>query len=245
VRYPLVGNDRPLRYKDGSPNDITTNGGAINWNDLFPAVKVNKVLDLIEDKYGITFTGSFLDYNQFTKLWLFLKNAELPRAYSQGLRVDFLTTTGVAFPELNLTTDLITTNWDSGFFGSLGPQRLLLKFKVTPSNATLYKIDVYVDGQVYNTFENLTGIQEVEAYNQTRTDDPDNHEIYFVVSSLGAMTFESRLEYIRRRSGDNVSAGLNLVGQSLTFIQNVSAYVPIFEIKATLVGTNTLTNSPL
>ena len=236
VRYPLVGNNRPLRYADASPNDITTNAGAVVWSDLFPAVRLTKVLELIEDKYAINFTGSFLAYNQFTKLSLLLKNSELPRAYSQGLRVDFLTKTGVTFPELNLTTDLITTNWDSGFFGSSGPQRLILKFKVTPSNSTLYKIDLYVDGQVYNTFENLTGIQEVEAYNQTRTDDPDNHEMYFVVSTLGAMNFQSRLEYIRRRSGDNVSTGLNLTGQSITFIQNIGAYVPDIKVEDFFMG---------
>ncbi len=239
VRYPLVSNNRSFRYADASPFDVTTNAGAILWNDLFPAVKINKILELIEDKYSINFEGNFLNYNQMNKLWMLLKNSELPRAYSQGLKVDFLTTTGTPFPELNFATDIITTNWDSGFNLLTGPQRLILKYRVTPNLATIntiYKIELFVDGQIYNTFENLTGIQEVTAYSQTRTEDPDNHEMYFRVSSLGDLNFTSRLEYIRRRGGDNVSTGLNNTGQAMTFIQNIASYVPDIKVSDFFMG---------
>lgn len=240
VRYPLVANDRTFRYNDASPDDVTTNAGAILWNDLFPAVRINKILELIENKYDIDFIGDFLNYNQVTKLWMLLKNSELPRAFSEGLKVDFLTTTGTSFPELNLTTDVITTNWDSGFNGTNpNPQRLILKYKVTPNLATIttiYKIELFVDGVVYNTFENLVGVNEVILYSQTRSEDPDNHEMYIKVSSLGSLTFTSRLEYIRRRAGDAVSVGLNNTGQSMSFIQNVSAYVPDIKVSDFFMG---------
>jgi hypothetical protein len=239
VRYPIISNDRTFRYNVGGPFDVTTNGGAILWTDLFPAVRINKILELIEDKYDIDFTGSFLTYNQVIKLWMLLKNAELPRAYSQGLNVNFLTTSGVSFPELNLTTDVITTNWDSGFFGASGPQRLILKYKLTPNLATIntiYKIELFVDGQVFSTFENLSGENEIILYSQTRSEDPDNHEMYIRVSSLGSLTFESRLEYIRRRSGDVVSVASNTTGQSMSFIQNIASYVPDIKVSDFFMG---------
>lgn len=237
VRYPLVGNNRRLTYKDGSSTDVTTNAGAIPYNDLFPAVRVNKIFDMIEQYYGLQFTGTFFNYVQVNELWLLLKNAELPRAYGGGQIVDFLTTTGTPFPEMNFTTNIITTNWDSGFGGvNPNPQRLILKLKITPSNANFYRIDVYVDGAIYNTFENLTGIQEVVAYDQTRTDDPANHQIYFTVSCLGNLNFTTRLEYIRRRFTENVSTGLNNTGQSLTFIQNCQAYVPDIKVADFFMG---------
>jgi len=239
VRYPLIANDRTFRYNDASPDDVTTNGGSIVWTDLFPAVKINKILELIEDKYDIDFTGSFLNYNQVVKLWMLLKNAELPRAYSQGLNVNFLTTSGVAFPELNLTTDVITTNWDAGFFGASGPQRLILKYKLTPNLATIntiYKIELFVDGQVYNTFDNISGENEIILYSQTRSEDPENHEMFIRVSSLGSLTFNSRLEYIRRRSGDVVSVASNTTGQSMSFIQNIAAYVPEIKVSDFFMG---------
>lgn len=241
VRYPLVSNNRSFRYADASPFDVTTNAGAILWNDLFPAVKINKILELIEDKYSINFEGNFLNYNQMNKLWMLLKNSELPRAYSQGLKVDFLTTTGTPFPELNFATDIITTNWDSGFNLSTGPQRLILKYKLTPSLATIntiYKIELFVDGQIYNTFENLTGpiTDGIILYSQTRTEDPENHEMFIRVSSLGDLNFTSRLEYIRRRGGDNVSTGLNNTGQAMTFIQNIASYVPDIKVSDFFMG---------
>ena len=241
VRYPLIANDRTFRYNDASPDDVTTNAGSIVWTDLFPAVRINKILELIEDKYDVDFTGSFLNYNQVVKLWMLLKNAELPRAYSQGLNVNFLTTSGVSFPELNLTTDVITTNWDSFIWAGVNPnpQRLILKYKLTPNLATIntiYKIELFVDGQVFSTFENLTGENEVTLYSQTRSEDPDNHEMFIRVSSLGSLTFESRLEYIRRRSGDRVSVASNTTGQSMSFIQNIAAYVPDIKVSDFFMG---------
>jgi hypothetical protein len=236
VRYPLIANDRTFRYNDASPDDVTTNAGSIVWTDLFPAVKINKILELIEDKYDVDFTGSFLNYNQVVKLWMLLKNSELPRAYSQGLNVNFLTTSGVAFPELNLTTDVITTNWDSGFFVVSGAQRLILKYRVTPTTSTIYKVELFVDGQIFSTFENLTGTQELILYSQTRSEDPDNHEMFIRVSSLGSLTFNSRLEYIRRRSGDVVSVAENTTGQSMSFIQNIAAYVPDIKVSDFFMG---------
>jgi hypothetical protein len=239
VRYPLIANDRTFRYNDASPDDVTTNAGAIIWTDLFPAVKINKILELIEDKYDIDFTGSFLTYNQVIKLWMLLKNAELPRAYSQGLNVDFLTTTGTPFPELNLATDVITTNWDAGFPFLSGAQRLKLVYKLTPNLATIntiYKIELFVDGQVFSTFDNLTGENEVTLYSQTRSEDPDNHEMYIRVSSLGDLTFTSRLEYQRIRSGALISTGLNNTGQTMTFIQNIASYVPDIKVSDFFMG---------
>jgi len=227
VRYPLVGNNRKLTYKDATATDITTNAGAINWNDLFPAVRINKILDIISQYYGLTFTGSFLSSNQITNLWMLLKNSELPRAYGGGQIVDFLTTTGFTFPELNLTTNIVTTQWQN----FTGAQRIVQKLRITPSNTNIYKIEVFLDGAIYNTFDNLSGVQEVEVYNQTRTEDPASHQMYYKVSGLGNLTFTSILEY-RRPSEifiSNVSYGNNNTGQSLTFIQNCQAYVP--EIK--------------
>ena len=239
VRYPLIANDRTFRYNDASPDDVTTNAGAIVWTDLFPTVRINKILELIEDKYDIDFTGSFLTYNQVIKLWMLLKNAELPRAYSQGLKVDFLTTTGTPFPELDFATDVITTNWDAGFPFLSGAQRLKLVYKLTPNLATIntiYKIELFVDGQVFSTFDNLTGENEVTLYSQTRSEDPDNHEMYIRVSSLGDLTFTSRLEYQRIRSGALISTGLNNTGQTMTFIQNIASYVPDIKVSDFFMG---------
>jgi hypothetical protein len=76
VAYPLFAHDRLYDYNTGGSDDITSNAGAIKWNTLFPAVKLSKILEFMQNKYGITFTGAFLDYVQFSRLWMLFKNAE-------------------------------------------------------------------------------------------------------------------------------------------------------------------------
>lgn len=78
VRFPLITSDRVWTSDDSTNTDITTAGGAINYNELFPAIKVARIFDTIESKYGLTFNGSFLDVanKPWDRLFLWLKNAK-------------------------------------------------------------------------------------------------------------------------------------------------------------------------
>lgn len=237
VRYPLVGNNRRLTYKDGSPTDVTTNAGSIQWNDLFPAVRVKKVFEMICDYYDLEFTGIFFDYVQWYELWLLLKNAELPRNYGSSETINFLTTTGLPFPELNLTTDVITTNWDSGYAFNTN-KKLIVALEITTASTSIYKVDCYLDGLLYVTFDNLIGTQEVTPFSAVQVEDPSNHTILLKISSIGSFSFTSRLKY-DRRSGVNTltqSIAYNLNGQALTFRQNCQAYVPDIKVSDFFMG---------
>ena len=76
VRYPLISSSRVWQYGDGSANDISVNTTPIDFTELFPAVRVKSIFDAIESRYGVTFTGSFLDSKRFTDLFLWFKNKE-------------------------------------------------------------------------------------------------------------------------------------------------------------------------
>jgi hypothetical protein len=254
LRYPLIGNTRKFDYKTATAFDVTTNTGAINWDDLFPAVPITTILDFIEAKYGLTFTGNFLGYNQFNKLNMLLKNSELPRAYNAG--INFIpnrfvhTQTGLTdtFPEYNATTNLITTDWDStrfaNYFLNTG-KRIIIRFKTTPNNpfgATNYRVDLYQDGVLYKTFDNLVGTTDVTLYSQTRSEDPVEHSYYIKVSALGAFNFKGQVIYIRRGGGqDYTTDGFNYTsggatGQSFSAIQNVINYVPDIKVADFFMG---------
>jgi hypothetical protein len=240
VRYPLVGNNRRLTYNDGGSTDVTTNAGAIPWNDLFPAVRVNKIFEMIEQYYGLEFTGTFFNYVQVNELWLLLKNAELPRGYSQGQRLNFLATSGFLFLELNLTTDIITTNWDYGFTNPT-QRRLVIGIDIAPTSGSIvYKVQVFVDGLLFNTFDNLIGNNSLLLYDQNRADDPLNHQIYFVISSVGSTTFITNLIYKRYSLGlsytSNDSAGFNATGQTIPYLQNLFNYVPDIKVSDFFMG---------
>jgi hypothetical protein len=84
VRYPLISSDRVWQYGGGGgggggggSNNIAVSGHAINFGELFPAVRTAKVLELIEEKYGVTFDGNFLTDTRFTSLYTWWKNSDV------------------------------------------------------------------------------------------------------------------------------------------------------------------------
>ena len=89
VRYPLIG--ASYSYEYGTNNalyDVRLN--PINWIELAPACKVSKIFEFIEDEYNISFTGDFItNYQQFTKLWLYLKKTQASDTYSSPIDVVF------------------------------------------------------------------------------------------------------------------------------------------------------------
>jgi hypothetical protein len=90
VMFPLITSDRVWQYGGGGADDISTSGGAINFNELFPAIKVSRVLDAIADKYNVTFSGSFLQQQKFDKAYLWLKGNDSRRFVSTTQRKQLL-----------------------------------------------------------------------------------------------------------------------------------------------------------
>jgi len=255
VNYPLIGNNRKLEYLTGTTSDITTNAGAIKWNDLFPSVQVKKIFDFIQTKYGITFTGNFLNYGQFDKLYMFMKNSELPRAYNAGVFFDYYRITGTAtFPEYNQVTNVITTDWNSGYFitGTSpfpvygGNRRILFKFKVEPASAytsTIYRVDLFQDDVIIKTFENLVGTTDNYIFDIKQSDDAASHKYKIKVSALGAFDFKSRIAYVRRNTyGDRTTDCYNYAtsgsptGQSFIAMQDIVNYVPDIKVADFFMG---------
>jgi hypothetical protein len=78
VRFPLITSDRVWTSNDLTNTDINSSFGAINYNELFPAIKVARIFDAIESKYSLTFNGSFLDVanKPWDRLFLWLKNSQ-------------------------------------------------------------------------------------------------------------------------------------------------------------------------
>lgn len=84
VIYPMMSPVRNWVYDvlatdPNHDNDIhydAAHGHGINYYELKPAIKVVKLLEAIEAKYGVTFSGSFLSDTQFNKLYLWAHRFE-------------------------------------------------------------------------------------------------------------------------------------------------------------------------
>ena len=197
VRYPLIGNANKYSYQDGSPTDITTIGGAIKWNELFPAITVQNIFNRIQSKYGVTFNGSFFNLKQWTELYLYLKPSLKMEYISEPEILNFTSTTAPSV--INLTTDTLTTNWNFPNYGNSA--RYFVNIQITPNSASLtipYVLYTYKDGVLLSTITQ-TGVQNIQVDAVRRRDDPTaNHRYTFKIGATAApFTYSGELNYVK------------------------------------------------
>jgi hypothetical protein len=234
VRYPLIGNSYKYEYQSGTTTtDITLSTGAIKWNDLFPAITLSSIFSFIQIKYGVTFTGSFFDLNQWKKLFLYLKPALLMSEITQRLKMDYssIVTTSpyIAFPEFNLTTDTLTSNWD--FVPTNGNGNISIYITITPLSGFTnipYSVFCYRDGQLYKSFTNLTGTTRVLGEQILKREDGSSHQYTFYFSSAQTMNFTSIVDLERRVYLTTYFTRSRVISGTLTTLNNIDIvnYIP-------------------
>jgi hypothetical protein len=77
IAFPLISSDRVWQYGGGGTNNIGHPSGHIHYYELFPALKIARIFDAIENKYGVSFNGNFLTQSRFTKAYMWLKNRDV------------------------------------------------------------------------------------------------------------------------------------------------------------------------
>ena len=170
VRYPLISSNRVWQFGSSFPlptanlpnwyeypasnvNNIGTGAGEIVYTELFPAVRVASIFDLIESQYGITFNGLFLLSDLFRKAFLYFKNKGQVNFIGNASDLDFLTTS-------NPNVFFLTTN-KFGLFYAIPSNTFVngtLQFNcssITPDPTTYY-IDVYNNNVYVNTLSGTT-----------------------------------------------------------------------------------------
>jgi hypothetical protein len=92
IAFPLISSNRVWQYGGGGTLDISQNSGAIGFSELFPAIRLPRVFEAIENKYGINFNGNFLTQSRFTDAYLWMKNKENFAPMGQEVLVNFTET---------------------------------------------------------------------------------------------------------------------------------------------------------
>lgn len=236
VRYPLIGNANKYSYQDGSATDITTIGGAIKWDELFPAITVQNIFARIQAKYGITFNGSFFNLKQWTELYLYLKPSLKMEYISEPEPLNFTYITATppytsTFPELNLTTDTLTTNWD--FAGIYNTSRYFVKIQITPNSASVnipYVLYTYKDGVLLSAIRQI-GVKTIQVDFVKLKDDPiGNHKYTFKIAATSSpFTYFANLDYVKIPYASIYSrANTNTV--TLNTKINIANYIPDIKV---------------
>jgi hypothetical protein len=229
VRYPLIASNRVWTYHHGS-EDITQNAHAIQYDELFPAVKINKIFGEIENKYGVTFTGTFLTDPRFTKCFLYGKNTNEYSFITESTDVviDQVTATVIEDNTLPNPGDLTYTDIYQDEINVLFAQDVqfsVISFQVLNQSVVgTWYIDVFQDGNFYQSIEgNTTGVfgnvsfQNVSGLDTTLT---------FKMKATVAMNVDMLINY------------------QITGVNGLSNYAQISTVQTVLAG-NVSINSTL
>ncbi len=183
VKYPLISSKRIWHYQSNyvnattpnwlniqsiSDNNIYATSGAVKYNELFPAVRVRTIFDLIQAKYGVTFNGTFLQDDRFTKLFLYYKNKGEFEIIGKQHLVDIQSVsapTGLydLSPYIDTTADTITFTEINGVL----THQLQIEILSLSTAATIYA-DVFQNGNLLNSVEiSNTGVYTLDVVNQT------------------------------------------------------------------------------
>lgn len=166
VMFPLITSDRVWQYGDLSANDVSTVSGAINFNELYPAIKVSRVFDAIADKYNLNFNGTFLQQQKFTKAYLWLKGNDSRRFVSTTQRKQILLNNNNTYLPRIFNISNNTYNLINSGGAVIGPflsaSEPLFKLTINFPISLNYTIFIFKNGQLYTTLENAGTIATAE-----------------------------------------------------------------------------------
>ena len=159
VMFPLISSDRFWQYDSsgggggaGSDN-IANSGGAINTNELFPALKMPRVFEALQTQYSINFNSTFLQTEQFKRLFLLFKNKDTFEFKTEFKAVDLLGT--------NVSDDRFEINTDENYVSVIS---LLEGYEFDPSIRVLitptitsaeWTLKAFADGLEYQSYNGI------------------------------------------------------------------------------------------
>ena len=238
VYYPIIGNQHQYTYGNGGAYDVTI-GTSLNtsivYSDLFPAIPVSKIFEFIGNRYDISFTSTLFDTSYWSELYLYCKNSEQAKIYSERIRVPLTFGTGHNFSQIN-QTDYTINFPNANTIGLSSSYQLRLNLGITVSDTSVnYRIIVKdLNGIVLNVFDNLIG-NYTSFYDSLLIYD-GGYNIgfygYIEVESVAPITFTTNL-YVRYGSASISGSFLygNYTGLFSTILNiNLSAHMPDMKV---------------
>lgn len=222
VRYPLITSGRVWQYGDATTNDISTTGGAIDYTELFPAVRVASLFDDIETKYGVSFTGYFLSDSRFRSLFLWYKNKENLVFYSKPVQLRFAES---GYPGDLVYDGIVNVNYTTPNSLATPPYDVVnaasvihtISVEIGTGSSIDYFLDIYENGQYMLSFEG-NGTQTFNVYQISNLSLAPNgqKDITFFLRSASSMTFSTTVNYTISFSETDIATS--------TTVQTVNTY---------------------
>ena len=233
VKFPLISSKNVWQYNtngtDVSNYDISKVGTPISYLDLFPAMRISKILESIATQLGITLSGSFLSNLKFTNAFLWLKNTDSFVQKGSDNRIYFQSkssTTGTS-GIFDLATNVLN------FTQPIAPayvSKNYIDIDFTSGSGITFNFSVYKNGVKITEQSALTSPSGFPI----RLDIAfvDSGAYTFFVSSTSALTFTSVYTFeINSGSGASIDVvATQSTPQTTTTTLNIGDYMP--ELKA-------------
>lgn len=150
--YNDVGNDHTpsnIHYHSGHPEH------GVFYYDLKPAVKLQKIIDAIEVKYGIEFQSDFFATADFGKLfmWCHRRAGYMFKDQPNGKIGEAINFTTNVTGDYSLTTQTYTI---------IAEQETELRVNYTTTSANDYRIQVFVNGQLASSRAHSGGVTSIQ-----------------------------------------------------------------------------------
>ena len=168
IAYPLISSSEFWQYNTSSPNgtppswfnlgsasEIDTLLGAIETSELFPALRLSRIITLIELRYGITFLSNFFSTDNFRNAYLWYKNRDRFEIMSTPTTLNITSFVGQVgtFPN-GVAMSSFVSNANNTIIlqatsnaGSVGASHSVKLALTTPTIVPFY-IDVYSNGNL-------------------------------------------------------------------------------------------------
>ena len=260
VRFPLISPSSIWNVDGSTGVDIAASG--LDYKDLFPAISDSKIMNMIQVKYGLTFTGGFVESEKMQKSFTYYKNTLRTNVFTT-IRTDIPFNVGgtdtlpilINNPLSESTASIEYVDMSSydtsglASFGTwMGQEWHRLKMTVTPTTWTGsngYFIDVYRNGVFHLTFESEFA-ESFEVVDYTPNVSGLNDQYTFKGRSLfGGFDISVDFEYNFRANYLDASNNLQFVDHTanevglvtLSTYLELSAIAPDMTILEWLTGT--------
>lgn len=164
VITPLIAwSSKDVNYGTNDVYDISTTGGAIWSQALRPSLRINRILEAIEAKYGITFSREFFGKAHFNNLFMWLNEKDNFKYSNDILLENFAGTNEGQFvydsPWMEITRRKYNSDPTLGYTFKI-EVGLFPDMVLSPNVVYTAKI-VDEDGNVKSIEEDLTGVQNI------------------------------------------------------------------------------------
>jgi hypothetical protein len=218
VMFPLISSNNFWEYGSGYNIGDSTGVYPIRYNDLFPAIRLTAVLNMIEERFGINFNGIFLLNAKFGNAYLWLKNRDDAFEANLFQQIDF-TTKGnledLSGVEVNLT--------DNYFIRYNGGST---KITITPQSGfstVPYTVYRYLNGEVWDTYNAPSG--GTKSFTVRTDADSNKHSFYIRTSQSFEFVFRIDMGVIGYTKSATMSA------QTLSSNVSIRSYFPEIKIE--------------